>query len=312
MAQPRELFTQNSELRPLGIYNWTLPAFVVQLTNGKHMNVCPTAGVCASVCYARNGTYNFPSVKQAHVAKLEMVLADLENWKRTIILELGRRRYRGGKWIRVHDSGDFFSEEYLRAWLEIARAVPDVTFYAYTKEVAMFKRVIELGVVVTKTTDADGNDMYAAVYTDPEGKMAQYNADHPEKARRGLIEALDQLRGDGVATWPRNFLYCYSMGGKQDGLLDKDTDRHAEIFSTFRKLWDAGYDDQEEDDRGCVLNENIKVGIIENNIPQFKKKMNGRTFGEMQDERDSKKSERAERLRLEALASDPETAHQLA
>jgi protein gp88 len=33
-----------------------------------------------------------------------------------------------------HDSGDFFSDAYLLAWLRIFRARPDVNFYAYTKK----------------------------------------------------------------------------------------------------------------------------------------------------------------------------------
>ena len=35
--------------------------------------------------------------------------------------------------VRVHDSGDFFSQEYFDAWLEVARGRPRTRFYAYTK-----------------------------------------------------------------------------------------------------------------------------------------------------------------------------------
>src|SRR5262249_22881737 len=35
--------------------------------------------------------------------------------------------------IRIHVSGDFFSQAYLDAWLEVARRRPDVRFYFYTK-----------------------------------------------------------------------------------------------------------------------------------------------------------------------------------
>jgi hypothetical protein len=290
-----ELLTQNSELRPLGIFNWTIPAFVVQLSNGKHMNVCPNAGVCASVCYARNGTYNFPSVKQAHTTKLEWYLNDPEDLERRMITEInGRQRYRGGKWVRIHDSGDFFSEPYLLMWLRIAKACPDVTFYCYTKEVAMFRRVVERGVEVRKTPEG------RFIAETPDGK--QFISDHPEISRRVAVESIDP---DAM---PRNFKYIFSMGGKQDDMLDKEVDRHAEIFSTFKKLWEAGYDDQEDDDRQCVTNSNIKVGIVENNIPAFKKKLGGKTFGELQHERDAARFDKIERRRLERLAADPETA----
>jgi hypothetical protein len=37
------------------------------------------------------------------------------------------------KYVRLHVSGDFFSELYFLAWLEIARLRPDLIFYGYTK-----------------------------------------------------------------------------------------------------------------------------------------------------------------------------------
>jgi hypothetical protein len=35
--------------------------------------------------------------------------------------------------VRIHASGDFFSREYFEKWINIARAKPWVTFYAYTR-----------------------------------------------------------------------------------------------------------------------------------------------------------------------------------
>ena len=35
--------------------------------------------------------------------------------------------------IRVHDSGDFYSQEYVNKWIEIARRFPTIKFFAYTK-----------------------------------------------------------------------------------------------------------------------------------------------------------------------------------
>lgn len=37
--------------------------------------------------------------------------------------------------IRIHVAGDFFSQSYFDAWLEVARQRPEVIFYAYTKSV---------------------------------------------------------------------------------------------------------------------------------------------------------------------------------
>ena len=38
------------------------------------------------------------------------------------------------KLCRIHESGDFFSLTYFLAWIQVAREHPDITFYAYTKQ----------------------------------------------------------------------------------------------------------------------------------------------------------------------------------
>jgi hypothetical protein len=222
------LLTQNSELRAIGVYNWTLPALGAKLDDGRTVLTCPEAGACAQFCYARNGTYLFRNVKQAHARNLKMVLDGLENWKSAMVAELQAKKFRGGKHVRIHDSGDFFSDEYLMAWMEVARQVPDVVFYAYTKEVKRFKRLVE-------------------------GKA------------------------------PENFRWLYSLGGKQDHLIDRVNDRHAEVFPSEAALEEAGYFNQEESDLLAIYAPTNRIGIVANNIPAFKKKMGSRTFGQVQE-----------------------------
>lgn len=247
------LLTQNSELRRLRIHNWTIPAYAIRLSDGTTFNACPAAGACAKLCYARNGTYNFPNVKAAHLRHLEHYLNDPEAWQDEMNAELQSRRFRdrpdlphlphmsrahlsetvasaldrGAALIRIHDAGDFFSDEYLTAWLEIARANPGMLFYSYTKEVARFRRLV---------------------------------VDNP----------------------PPNFLWTYSYGGKEDHLIDPDTDRHTDVFPTVEALNAAGYYDQEDHDLLCVVAPTHRVGIVANNIPQFRKRQGGATFSELE------------------------------
>lgn len=133
-----KLLTQNSDLKKSGIYGWTLPAHNVTLTNGEKFNTCPNAGVCGAFCYAKNGTYNFSNVKKAHLEKLELVLYAPDLFEAMMTKELTNKKYIG-QYIRIHDAGDFFSEAYALTWLRIAKATPLTTFYAYTKEVELFK-----------------------------------------------------------------------------------------------------------------------------------------------------------------------------
>ena len=232
--RPKKLLTQNSELKPDGIFNWTLPAFGVRLTDGTTMNVCPNAGACASFCYARSGTYNFSNVKRRHIQNLEYILEDPTGWFEQMVAEVQKPKMKG-KHVRIHDAGDFFSEQYLILWLDIARLTPDVTFYCYTKEVSLFKR---------------------------------------------------------ISTFPDNFKYLFSMGGKEDHLIDLENDRHAEVFKDDAAILDAGYGNQDASDLLAITLPTNKIGIPANNIKHFNKKMAGRTFGELQKERDLKKQEK--------------------
>jgi len=142
-VRPATLLTQNSQLRALGIYNWTLPAWADRFEDdGSSFNTCPSAGVCAKLCYARVNAYRFPIVRRRHQQNLRYVLDDLPGWEKAMMDELSRKKFRG-KWIRIHDAGDFFSDDYLSAWLRIMTACPDSIFYAYTKEVPRFRRLVE-------------------------------------------------------------------------------------------------------------------------------------------------------------------------
>lgn len=139
--RPAQLLAQNREMRAIGVWNWTLPAWAGRFPDGKTYNTCPSAGICRIVCYARNGTYTWSTVKAKHQANLHFVLDDLPGWEEAMVAELGRRKFRG-IWVRIHDSGDFFSDDYLLAWLRIIRARPESNFYAYTKEVARFRALV--------------------------------------------------------------------------------------------------------------------------------------------------------------------------
>lgn len=221
------LLTQNSDLRKTGIWGWTIPAHNITLSSGERFNTCPNAGVCGAFCYAKNGTYLFPKVKASHLAKLEMVLADPEGWQAVMIAELQNKKY-SGKFIRIHDAGDFFAEWYAQRWLAIAAKHPDKTFYTYTKEVALFKHLRDTGLI------------------------------------------------------PANFITIYSFGGKQDHLIDRESDRHSDVFPDQQEMVAAGYIDIAEDDSLAATSPNHRIGLYRNNIPQFVKKMGNRTFGEWQ------------------------------
>jgi hypothetical protein len=226
MVEPRKylLTNGNRELKADGIFTWSLPALAAKLSTGKNMLICPSAGVCANLCYARSGTYNFSNVKAAHTRNLELILDNPTEWKDRVSAELKGKRYQGGKSVRIHDSGDFFSSYYFELWLQIARENTHVFFYAYTKEVEMVKRYV----------------------------------------------------------LPTNFVVIFSMGGTQDHLVDKENDRHADVFPSMKALQEAGYTDQEDSDLLAATLPTNKIGIVMNNIKHLQKRQGKETFSSLQ------------------------------
>lgn len=82
-------------------------------------------------CFAASGEARATNVRQARWRNLELLqsaktvqgMADLIN--KSIPL--------GIKYVRIHVSGDFFSEPYFKAWVNVAANNPTIVFYAYTK-----------------------------------------------------------------------------------------------------------------------------------------------------------------------------------
>jgi hypothetical protein len=233
------------------------------------------ADACLALCYARVNSYAFSNVRAAHLRNLARVLDDLPGWAEEMTAELRHRRYRqnheprldildvldptdswatewaraGGTAVRIHDAGDFLSDEYLRAWISIATETPDVLFYAYTKEVSRLRRVT-----------VDGT--------------------------------------------PPNFRWLFSLGGKEDHLLDLDAERHAEVFPSDSDLTAAGYADQEASDLLAVLLPTTRVGIVSNNIPHLRRAMAGESFGQIQRSRDARRALRGDRSRPQPRSLD--------
>jgi hypothetical protein len=129
------LLTINSKMKKsagngIKIVNFTLPAF--RTASGEV--TCPNATHCVAGCYARQGTYLFSNVRVKHHANFEATKHPL--FGQLISDEIKKLK---PTHVRIHDSGDFYGKEYLEKWVSIAKANPNVTFYAYTKMIALIK-----------------------------------------------------------------------------------------------------------------------------------------------------------------------------
>ena len=130
-----KLLTQNSKLKKTSIennarvLNFSLPAY--KTITGK--TVCPFAKDCIKYCYAQKGNYRYPSVVKGLNNRYNLSQTEefIPQMNATIILERPTH-------VRIHDSGDFYSPEYLNKWVTIAKQNKDVIFYAYTKSIKFF------------------------------------------------------------------------------------------------------------------------------------------------------------------------------
>ena len=109
----------NSKLKKDGYHSFSLPAG----------STCPFKGDCFNYCYARGGRYQFQNVQNAYNRNFE--LSKGKDFVNVIVSEINRRP--SVHTIRLHTSGDFYNKAYYNKWMEIARQVPHVRIYAYTK-----------------------------------------------------------------------------------------------------------------------------------------------------------------------------------
>jgi len=109
-------------------------------------------------------------------------------------------------YVRIHDSGDFYSPAYFEKWLEIARLNPNVRFYAYTKSHSF-------------------------------------------------------IRGKEL---PENMDLIYSLGSKNDELINVETERHSKIFQTMEDMEKEGYTDSSYLDLNATkwVTNNNKIGLL--------------------------------------------------
>jgi hypothetical protein len=109
------------------------------LPSGKAFS-CPGAtSVCETICYAGKLEKVFKGVRNVLVSNYEQLLNADFTGKTMLLAEMIQdfvaecEKRNAEKLFRIHWDGDFFNEEYTRAWAVVIRMFPDVQFWAYTR-----------------------------------------------------------------------------------------------------------------------------------------------------------------------------------
>jgi hypothetical protein len=94
-------------------------------------------GSVCSKCYAFNGNYRYPGVKNAHQLRLQAL--QHPQWVEAMTLLIGHYTNPDDPYFRVHDSGDLQSVDHLMLWVKVAKNLPAIQFWMPTKEYKMYR-----------------------------------------------------------------------------------------------------------------------------------------------------------------------------
>lgn len=107
---------------------------------------CPGKGNCWNNgwCYACNGNYNYPSVKNKMKKNYEF--SKTNHFVEDVGRELKRlQRLQPDKqiYIRWNDAGDIYDRDYFLKLINIAARCHDIKFYSYTKSISIVHHVVD-------------------------------------------------------------------------------------------------------------------------------------------------------------------------
>jgi hypothetical protein len=88
-------------------------------------------------CFAAGDESRFPNVRKLRWHNFNLLRGKTREGMATLILD---SLPEDAKLVRLHVSGDFFSDSYFLAWMDVAKAKPEVLFYTYTKSLPIWLR----------------------------------------------------------------------------------------------------------------------------------------------------------------------------
>lgn len=177
-----------------------------------------------------NRWHNYDLLKEAgdYKAQAELIIRSLKHFFDNDGVKDG---------VRIHESGDFYNGEYLRAWIETARAMPDIKFYAYTKSIPFVKKFQEeiKGTPNLSITLSKGGKRDRDLETTDFKESHVFNS--PEEVlKAGLLIDLDDELAKGTGGKDKNFALLVH-GTQAKGEMSQ-TKRRNETFMAFWKYRD--------------------------------------------------------------------------
>ena len=99
---------------------------IFNLPSGK---TCPGKTVeCKNICYAHKAERMYPSALKSRESNYKE--SKKKDFVDNMVAELRKNKT---KIVRIHESGDFYSQSYLDSWIVICKICKDIKFLAFTK-----------------------------------------------------------------------------------------------------------------------------------------------------------------------------------
>jgi len=147
-------------------------------------------------CFAASAEAVYPSLRKAVWHNFDLIKKSLLNsWRYKLnkveqLKELILDSLPVCDIVRVHVGGDYFSKEYLEAWIEVAKAKPDVVFYSYSKSLKfMAEYALPENLILTASRGGRHDDLIdlhgwkeaVVVYSEQEAVDKGLDIDHDDE-----------------------------------------------------------------------------------------------------------------------------------
>jgi hypothetical protein len=163
-------------------------------TTGKIMDLPQFTGTEADEyrCFAAMAETR-PTVREARWHNWDLLRATIHmNGSQAVLLrdliDMSLLMQAPKELVRIHESGDFWTENYMRAWIMVAQGRPQQKFYAYTKSLGMWLTLKDIIPPNFYLTASQGGtlDYLISKYPEVFQRVAYVVYTEEEAAERGL------------------------------------------------------------------------------------------------------------------------------
>ena len=183
-------------------------------------------------CFSASQEALFPAVRKSRWENFEKIKNAVKN--NTLVDLILNSIPKKATIIRVHVAGDFYSQSYFNAWMQVARNRPDIIFYAYTKSIGFW--INQLG-------NIPSNFKLNASYGGKQDTLIeQYNLKYAKVVFS--VEQAGNLKidHDDTSAYMRDESFCLLIHNTQP----KGSEA-SKALSKLRKLGIGGYGKQKKD-----------------------------------------------------------------